>query len=108
MPVPQLQELIDSRHFNELIAYDRIHNPFNMRFEFYLAQLSMIIANSNLPKNHTPYKLSDFLYNKPKPVVWSDEMMFHAMAGIARAMGQTDIPEYHNADHREAQHHAHG
>lgn len=89
-------EVIDARHFNELIAYDRIRHPDNWRMEYYFALLAALISNAHRGKNETARQLGDFLYDKPrKETVWTDEMMFDYFVALTKAMGGT-VPDGYN------------
>jgi hypothetical protein len=56
-----LQELIDSAHFTELMAEEKLEPRGQSRADFRAAITSSVIANANRSKNQKPFKPSDFM-----------------------------------------------
>lgn len=84
-----MQERISHREFCELLAMERMSPPSETLIQLYLAQLALLIAESNrdAKQQPEPFKLSDFLMRpkrrKRKRVMQDSEIeaFFRALAG---------------------------
>lgn len=62
MTVAKLKNAISYRHFREQVEYDAQHPAWEIRFEYYFAQLTAAIYNVHIdPKKQQPYDTDDFL-----------------------------------------------
>lgn len=61
MSIQEAQEKINYAEFKYWKAFDRISPVGDERFDYLFASLSSLLANINLPKGKTQFKIKDFL-----------------------------------------------
>jgi len=73
-PLNELQQEIDSQHFSELHAFERLEPPLEVLVQLYLAQIAYILACANAKKGTRP-KFDDFIFKfEPKRQVDPKEL----------------------------------
>lgn len=97
-------ELIDSDHFNELLAFERIDPHPDTRLELYLAAIRRDLFEVNRSQKHkpTPYRVDEFLFpfgRKARGQQQGEAAIFAALAATVVAAGGS-VPGY--GEHREA------
>ena len=60
-PLHELQQEIDSQHFSELHAFERLEPPLEVLVQLYMAQVSYMLACVHSKKGVKP-KFEDFMF----------------------------------------------